>query len=154
MQADGSDRVRYNWDALASLNAGRLIYFCLFASVVLQQFESTEPAASGFFWMNIVTMIIAEITWIEVGHQTKKGVCAFLIVLAIGQIAQLCVLCFFWDYLVKIDHALRCVRTLLGRGDPLLPMRVVLGLATIPFLLSVCKHGIVRRPNRWVINHW
>ena len=143
-------RTAYNWDGLVSLNVGRLIYSALLISVLLQQCPATEPAAPGFFWLVVITMLISEEAWVSFGHTTQNGFRAFLVVQALGVVAQAAVMWFLWDHLVAIDSVARGVRAALGGGDPLLPMRIVLGVATIPFVIAVAKCGLIRWPNVWV----
>ena len=147
-------RTKYNWDGLVGLNVGRIIYVVLTVAVALQQFEATEPAAPSLFLLTMATMFLAERAWVKWGHKTVPGIRAFLIVNALGLLVQAALIIFGWEMLVAVDDFFRILRTLVGRGDHLLPMRCVWILATIATVIHILKYGFIRWPNKWVVTYW
>ncbi len=105
---------RINW--FIEMNLGWAFWGILTLAVGLQQFEATEPATLGAFWINLIALILA-ISCASGAHNSDPRHLAYAVLIQIGALLlQVYLIIFHWSDLCRIDAVLRHIRSLIVGG--------------------------------------
>lgn len=121
---------------ILALNGGWIFYIILTVAIGLQQFERTEPATGGVFWISILGLILGS----SCTYRRDSNGWRLVANLAINLIAlavQILLIIFYWETLQKIDDVLRHIRVMAVSPIPgashLLPGWIIWGIVSLFF---------------------